>query len=529
MTVPAVRGRTPFLAAGFIAAGFLVLYAATAGRTVILDAVDAAEFQAVGAAGGIPHQPYPLWCILAKTAALVPLGEPAFRVTFVSILFASLCVGALFVLLARRTGDVGASAAAVIAFGLSYTWWQNAVIAEVYALNGFLVVLTLLLVDRASADVARHLSFPIVLMLGFMLSELTVNVAVLPAVAVLLWFLYRREPRWPAARRLLTHALVFLFPFTLYLYTWLVDRGPFPMNWLDRLGQYYAQQQGMSAEQFEHFAHRMWLQLWPGRLHPDTPTAGTLLMNLYSWGKQFADAEFPLAGALFAVAGFAMLWRRDARAALILAVFGGAYLILVLVNIGGELFAHSIPVYMVCTWYIAVALAGLRRWTIARRRVGLPLYVIAAFVIVAMPFLRHLKASPLARLFRSPEHVAFVDSAPGAFVHLRANNRSGPAYAAAVEDVVPPGSIIFAGWTEANVLFYHQMVVGTLADIEVQYLLPTVEQVTTVIGAAHRTKVYLTRPPEQCGLESFRVRETINILTGRELKLVRNLYEVELP
>jgi len=55
-----VRSSGRALAIG-LAVAFTLIYGLSASHTVILDDLDAAEFQTVGAAGGIPHQPYPLW------------------------------------------------------------------------------------------------------------------------------------------------------------------------------------------------------------------------------------------------------------------------------------------------------------------------------------------------------------------------------------------------------------------------------------------------------------------------------------
>src|SRR4051812_17031019 len=86
-----------------LAAAFLCLYLRSLCPTVYLG--DPGEFCTAIATGGVPHPPgYPLFSLLGRAAlALIPFGEPAFRIGCVVALSAALAVAALY-LLARESG-----------------------------------------------------------------------------------------------------------------------------------------------------------------------------------------------------------------------------------------------------------------------------------------------------------------------------------------------------------------------------------------------------------------------------------------
>ncbi len=115
---------------------------------------------------GIPHPPgYPLYCLLGKFFTLIfPSGNIAFRLNLMSALFASLTVSLLYLITLhitryplhlprQQTGVTRINAAleyipalaAALIFAFSLAFWSQAVTAEVYTLNAFFVVLTMLL------------------------------------------------------------------------------------------------------------------------------------------------------------------------------------------------------------------------------------------------------------------------------------------------------------------------------------------------------------------------------------------------
>jgi hypothetical protein len=136
--MPLRRGVRPLALLLFFA--FLALYGLTAAPSVLSG--DSAEFQLVAVVLGVAHPTtYPLYTLLGHLATrLVPLGEPAWRVTLVSALCAAATVALFFVLARRVLGATLPALVAALALGLSAGMWNAATLAEVYALLALLIV-----------------------------------------------------------------------------------------------------------------------------------------------------------------------------------------------------------------------------------------------------------------------------------------------------------------------------------------------------------------------------------------------------
>jgi hypothetical protein len=88
---------------------------------------------------------YPLYTLLGKLFTYLPIGSIAYRVNLMSALFASLACFILYVLLLKLTKSPAASAVSSLILAFSYTFWSQAVIAEVYTLHVFFMLLLILI------------------------------------------------------------------------------------------------------------------------------------------------------------------------------------------------------------------------------------------------------------------------------------------------------------------------------------------------------------------------------------------------
>ena len=75
-------------------------------------------------------------------------GDPAHALNLASAVEAALACGLSVLVAVELSGSIAAAIAAALLFAVSYTFWSQAVIAEVYALHIALVALTLLLLLR---------------------------------------------------------------------------------------------------------------------------------------------------------------------------------------------------------------------------------------------------------------------------------------------------------------------------------------------------------------------------------------------
>jgi len=116
---------------------------------------DAGELVAAAHTLGVAHPTgFPLWTLLAKGAALVPVGSVALRVTLLgaaSLVAAALLAGELAARWVSPRHQTLAFGAAALAVGLASCTWRHATSAEVYCLHLALVAGLALGVDRLAA------------------------------------------------------------------------------------------------------------------------------------------------------------------------------------------------------------------------------------------------------------------------------------------------------------------------------------------------------------------------------------------
>ncbi len=128
-----------------------LLYAMTAPNYVTME--DAGEFIASAYKRGIPHPPgYPLYTWIGHLFTHLPFGTVAYRVHMFSAVCAAAAAGLVTLIAFRLRLGWASAGLAGLAFACSRTFWSQAVIAEVYALNAFffflLMWLALLLHER---------------------------------------------------------------------------------------------------------------------------------------------------------------------------------------------------------------------------------------------------------------------------------------------------------------------------------------------------------------------------------------------
>ena len=101
---------------------------------------DIARFQYVARVWGIPHRfGYPLYIVLSRLFGYLPVGDLAYRVNLMSALFAALAVVMVYFTVMRLVDDWVGAASAALSFAFSVELWRQAVVAEVYSLNAFLI------------------------------------------------------------------------------------------------------------------------------------------------------------------------------------------------------------------------------------------------------------------------------------------------------------------------------------------------------------------------------------------------------
>ncbi len=163
------------------------LYVGTLAPTILPygtpDTLDSPMLQAEVAVLGVGHPTgYPTYMMLTHLFTYLPVGDPAYRVNLASAVYGVAAVVLFYLLGLRLAGRAVAAAAGALAFGLSGTFWSQAVIAEVYTLEALLVALVILVVlvwrDRRENRYLLLVAFLVGLSLTHHLTSVLLAVAV---------------------------------------------------------------------------------------------------------------------------------------------------------------------------------------------------------------------------------------------------------------------------------------------------------------------------------------------------------------
>jgi hypothetical protein len=306
---------------------------------------DTARFQYVARIWGIPHRfGYPLYIAISRFFGYLPIRDLAYRINLMSAVFAALAAVTVYMLVMRLANDWIAAASAALSFAFSRALWGQAVIAEVYTLNAFLVGAVLLVL------LAWHQTLkPWLLFLGIGLYALSFGnhmtvVTLLPAVVYLVVATDYRvllEPKKVGAM-----AGLVVLGASQYLYVilrahqmpLLNELGPFSwrgwIHWMTRNrfpGQFFGFTLGDQVDRLRIYLELLEIQFFRW---------GYLLGFIGAWERLKADLK-----------SFVFL----ALAALGIYAFG--------MNYGGITFRiYLIPSYLIFAVFIGCALSALRRW-----------------------------------------------------------------------------------------------------------------------------------------------------------------------
>jgi transmembrane protein TMEM260 (protein O-mannosyltransferase) len=116
-----------------------------------------------------PRDGYPLYFAIGSIFVRLTATDPAHAMNLASAVEGAIACGLFVLVAARLSGSVPAAAAAALLFAASYTFWSQAIIAEVYALHAVCMLLSLLaLLEWAERPSTRRLAlFFAVYAIGF--------------------------------------------------------------------------------------------------------------------------------------------------------------------------------------------------------------------------------------------------------------------------------------------------------------------------------------------------------------------------
>ena len=145
---------------------------------------DGHELTVVAATLGLAHPTgYPLYTWLGHLFTLLPIGDVAYRTNLMSAVLGGAGVALLYLVARRLALRPGIAAFTALLFGVTTTFWSQAVITEVYAPNVFALALVLWLLLRWAGRPADGRLAVCAFAYGLSLGMHFSNAAFAPAIA----------------------------------------------------------------------------------------------------------------------------------------------------------------------------------------------------------------------------------------------------------------------------------------------------------------------------------------------------------
>ncbi|MFH1859524.1 MAG: DUF2723 domain-containing protein [bacterium] len=201
---------------------------------------------------GVCHPPgYPFFCLLGKLfISLVPIGNIAYRMNFLSSLFASATVMMVYFIVVRvgqsiiQSSRINCIVSGIVSAGMlifATTFWEQAVIAEKYSLNVLFASILLFILIKWQSDTRTNSPLPYVfaVTLGLAFTHHLQTIYIVPAsiyfIMVILWNKNSGSGRIQGSplRLIATMLPCFIVPLLLYLYLPLRAMSHPPLNWGD--------------------------------------------------------------------------------------------------------------------------------------------------------------------------------------------------------------------------------------------------------------------------------------------------------
>lgn len=396
----------------FIAVGMAIFALVVYVRVLAPDVLysDSGEFQTLAYTWGTTHTTgYPVYLILARIIGLLPINTPAWRINFASAFAAALTLGALY-LIARHFTQRGGAILTSLVLLVSYTFWSQSIIAEVYtpALAFICAVLLALLVWCVQPLKRRWLLF----LTGFLLT-LGVGVhlflmLIAPAVfAFVLWGIVWGPPEecghWKhilllgggAAAGALTFYMLFAF----------IDTRPTPTNIFTTAIYPSRDVWGLQDSDLDSVPKRFWISVsgyqWRSRMLPNDVDYQKTLREFF---RETLPREYATPTLLLAILGGLVTLVRQRR---LFALIGTGLVVTFtagLVYFPGDKYIFYLPFYLLLAIFAGAGAGSLMAWitrlvpaVIPRAVPPIIMTVILVAVCVAPFIATRWKSAQLAR------------------------------------------------------------------------------------------------------------------------------------
>lgn len=420
-----------------------LVYLLSAPSGVMTD--DSAEFQTLAVTLGLTHPPgYPLLLCVGKCFAALPIGEIAWRLTLMSVVFGAATLWLLFGLVDRLTRSTFAALVATLCLAFSHTFWSQSVLTEAYTLNAFLLLALLrLMVAAKEADNDRALIRPWLaasLIVGVGFGNHQTIVVFVPIGAI--WFLWLAERRglaiingaWLAAMAGAIGGSIYLFMLLRYV-----------ANGSTAAEMWFMARGGPSQDLMFIFGPK------------------EILGRFVDFIGYFVY-QFPGPGLVLAAIGVIAAWRRSRAMASALGALGAIYLAYALNFDSSDVYVFYVPCYLATAVFVGYGVAWTMEWARENTTRRAIVIVVSLSAVVAPPVVYRVAYEVAERR----QLVLSIDK--GNVYYLWPPKRSAMWMSDGVRallEAAPPNGVLITDWNYLFAARYYQDIERTRRDVTV--------------------------------------------------------------
>ncbi len=312
MSVSSIKAlnKYDFVIALVVAICGLVVYTRVLAPDVLYS--DSGEFQTLAYTWGTTHTTgYPTYLVLARIVGFIPIGSLAWRISFASAVFAALTLGGIY-LVVRHFAHVSGALLGSFVLLVSYTFWSQSVIAEVYTpATAFITAIVLTLMEWYKQPLNYRWLLALV---GFLLGiGLGVHLFIIligpPVFLFVMWGVLfgseQERKKWSYLIRLIIGGVAGVLAF--YLLFVYIDMRPTPTNIFSTSISPSRETWGLQGTDLDSEPERFWISVsgyqWRDRMIPNDVNYGKAFDSFLkeNLAKEYATPTLLLAilGAIF--------------------------------------------------------------------------------------------------------------------------------------------------------------------------------------------------------------------------------------
>ncbi len=393
---------------------------------------------------GVGHSPgYPTWMLIMHPFSRIPVGDVAFRVNFMTAFLGAVGVALLYLVYRTIAGNRIAAFIAALAFAFAATFWDQTTEAEVYTLHVCLAATIILIVLAWRSTGLDGWLFLLSWVIGISLGNHALTALMIPAILYLVWA--EKGRHYFTRKRVAKCAALFLLGLSIYAYL--------PIRALSNPPPHLNN---------PHNLTEMWAQLTaPGARQAMFDRGWLVPIQRAGFHSKRLIAEFGYFGCALGLFGAGLLWRRDRRLSIFLALialFDIAYSSNFSIF---DVYVYYLPLHIAWAGCIAVGLEGaldLSARGMSRLQRGL---------VSAAPAWRY---GPAVVLLMTLPFMQFTNN-----LHRVDGSQdfSSERFARAVAAQVEPNSLILADWWTIAPIGYLKYIEGVRTDL-VMFAAPSI-------------------------------------------------------